>query len=124
MGVQFVVDREAKIVRTRFEGFLTYEDLRKHLIEEREQAGLALPEIIDARGITPVLSPLEVRSIVHLMTTLGQNVLGPTAIVIDSFMAFGVVRLAGILAESVGTIAPFWSEEDAEAWIAKELISG
>jgi hypothetical protein len=120
MGITFRVDQERKLLLSKAEGNVTYEEAYNHLVEERKAMGLSYPEIIDARTATPAVAAGEVRALVMFLRGLGfVHDIGPTAFVVGTPVAFGVIRMAGALCEDVCAIAPFWSLEEAEAWIAK-----
>jgi hypothetical protein len=118
MSVQLRVDHASKTVVAKAEGPVTSEEVRKHLLEERHYGGLPYAEIIDARTFRPAFSSEEVREIVGLLRSFGQSSkLGPTAVVVGSPIAYGMMRMLEILAEDVCAIRPFWTMEEAEAWI-------
>jgi hypothetical protein len=120
MGITFRFDREKSLLLTKAEGAVTYEDIYAHLIDERKACGLSWPEIIDARAATGSVTAGEVRAIVWLLHSLGEtNTLGPTAFVVATPLAYGMIRMTGMWCGDMCTIAPFWTREDAEAWIAK-----
>jgi hypothetical protein len=119
MGITFRFDREKSLVLTEVEGVVTYEDISTHLVAERKACGLSWPEIIDARAATPSVTAGEVRALVWLLHSLGEtNDIGPTAFVVATQVAFGLIRMAGMWCGNMCTIAPFWTREEAEAWIA------
>ncbi len=119
MGITFRFDRQKSLLLTEAEGDVTYADVYSHLIDERKACGLSRPEIIDARAATPSITAGEVRSLVWLLHSLGEtNSLGPTAFVVATPVAYGLIRMAGMWCGNMCTIAPFWTPEEAEAWIA------
>ena len=120
MGIAFTFDQERNLLLTTAEGAVTYEEIYNHLIEERKSLGLGYPEIIDSRSATPDVTAAEVRALVMFLRGLGHvNKLGPTAFIVSTTVAFGMIRMAGTLCEDVRAIAPFWKEEDALTWIAQ-----
>jgi hypothetical protein len=113
-------DRERGLLFTKTEGALKYEDIYNHLIDERNACGLDWPEIIDAHAATPSVSSGEVRALVWLLHSLSEtNTIGPTAFLVGTPEAYGVVRMAGVWCGNMCSIAPFWTQAEAEAWIAK-----
>jgi hypothetical protein len=120
MAITFTLDQERKLLLSKAEGNVTYEEAYNHLVEERKEMGLSYPEIIDARTATPAVAAGEVRALVMFLRGLGSvHDIGPTAFVVGTPVAFRVIRMAGTLCEDMCAIAPFWSFEEAEAWIAK-----
>lgn len=68
----------------------------------------------------PSVTAGEVRALVWLLNSLGEmTVLGPTAFIVSTPVAFGVIRMPGTLCGNMCAIAPFWTQQEAEAWIAK-----
>ncbi len=113
-------DHQARHVYARAEGRITLEEIRDHLEEEREEPGLAFSELIDARGSVPAFAPADVRVLVAWLRWLGERTrLGPTAVVVDSDLEFGMVRMIEILVEDVCQVKPFRSMEEAERWLTE-----
>ena len=113
-------DHESRHVYARAEGRISLEEIRDHLEEEREEPGLAFSELIDARGSIPDFSPADVRVLVAWLRWLGERTrLGPTAVVVDSDLEFGMVRMIEILVEDVCQVKPFRSVEEAERWLTQ-----
>lgn len=120
MGITFRFDREKGLLLTTAEGAITYDDIYAHLIDERKACGLSWPEIIDARTATGFVTSGEVRALVWLLHSLGEtNAIGSTAFIVATQVAFGLIRMAGMWCGNMCAIAPFWTQEEAEAWIAK-----
>ena len=120
MTISATFDHQARRVHTRAEGFITLEDIRDHLEEERQEPGLAYGELVDARGSTPGFTPADVRVLVAWLRWLGERTrLGPTAVVVDSDLEFGMIRMVEILVDDVCQVKPFRSEEQAERWLTE-----
>jgi hypothetical protein len=115
--ITFQFDRNAGILRTKAEGAVNYEAIYTHLIQERNAAGLSWPEIVDARAAALDVTDGEVRALIWLLHSLGEvNDFGPTAVVVSTEVAWGVVRMMGAIGGELTPVAPFWRTEDAEAW--------
>jgi hypothetical protein len=111
-------DHQHRRVIARAEGRVTLEEIRDHLEEERQEPGLAYAELIDARGVIPEYSPADVRVLVAWLRWLGERTrLGPTAVVVDSDLAYGMVRMVEILVQDVCLVKPFRDKLDAELWL-------
>ena len=118
MSIVSAIDRKRNLLLVRAKGPITFDDIRAHLEEERVIGGLPYRELIDARGYTPAFSLKEVRSIVDLLRRLGKDSrLGPTAILVDSDVGYGMIRFLEILVEDVCTVRPFRHQEEAEEWL-------
>ena len=119
MSIVSAIDRKRNLLLVRAKGPITFDDIRAHLEEERVIGGLPYRELIDARGYTPAFSLKEVRSIVKLLRRLGKDSrLGPTAILVDSDVGYGMIRFLEILVEDVCAVRPFRYQEEAEEWLA------
>jgi hypothetical protein len=123
LGLTYSIDREHCELLVVAEGRITFEDVRHHLEEERDAGGLAYPELIDARSAIPDLSSEDVRQIVRLLERLGcSGRLGPTAVVVPTAFAYGLMRMLEIQVEPVCVIRPFRDYDAAVQWL-RELRS-
>ena len=105
-------------VTARATGRVTIEEIRDHLEEERQEPGLAYSELFDARGAVPDFVPADARVIVALLRWLGERTrLGPTAVIVDSDIAFGITRMIEMLVEDVCAVKPFRDEAEGEEWL-------
>ena len=119
MGIIATVDHTRQRVVVRTEGTITLDDVLAHLEEERRDAGLSYSELIDGRGSTPALSSADVRAIVDALSRVArESRLGPTAILVDTDLAYGILRMLEILVEDVCAVRPFRHQEEAEKWLA------
>lgn len=119
MKIRFSVDYADRLVSTRAEGAITFADISAHLEQERLAGALAYRELIDGRGATPAVSSEEVRSVVAILRRLGSDSpLGPTAVLVDSQVGYGVLRMLEALLDDVCAVKPFYQQEGAEEWLA------
>lgn len=115
------IDREQKELDGVAFGPINYTDIEKHLLEERNIGGLAYKEFIDASDADLVfaLSPSEIRQTIALVRHLGQQVrFGPTAVLVSSDFAFGIMSAMEVLLEDVAEIRSFRQERLARSWLA------
>ncbi len=118
MGLTYGIDHARCEITAVAEGRITFEDIRRHLEAERAAGGLAYPELIDARNAVPDLSSDDVRRTVALLETLGRNGrLGPTAVVVATDFAYGLIRMLEILVERTCVIQPFRDIDAAARWL-------
>src|SRR5580704_854698 len=104
-------------------GPIHYIDVERHLVEERNVGGLAYKEFVDARDASLLfaLSPAEIRQIVSLVRSLcRQSKFGPTAVLVSSDFAFGIMRAMEMLLEDVAEVRPFREERVARSWLASK----
>ncbi len=120
-----LVDHEHNEVEALAFGPIDYAEVEKHLLEEQTVEGLAYKEFIDARGAELVfaLSPTEIRQIVRLVRSLSQqSKFGPTAVLVSTDFAFGIMRAMEMLLEDVTDVRPFRHETLARSWLANTSI--
>jgi hypothetical protein len=99
-------------------GRISLDEIRSHLEEERQEPALAYTELIDARGALPDFPPADARILVAWLRWLGERTrLGPTAVIVDSDLAFGMARVIETLVEDVALVKPFRDALDAERWL-------
>jgi hypothetical protein len=90
----------------------------KHIQEEASGAGLEYPEVIDARGAEPSFTAAEVRqAVATLRTAASGSRPGPTAIVVDSDVGFGIARMLGLLLDDLCVVRPFRDRDSADEWL-------
>ena len=113
------VDHEYSQIHSTAIGLVTYDDVRDHLSLVRHAHGLSHPELIDARGATLVLTEDDVGQIAELLRNESQRTpLRRTAVLVDTDLAFGVLRELEVLVEGVCEVKPFRDEQEARAWLA------
>ena len=106
------------------EGRIGFEAIRAHLARERDVGALGYRELIDARRAIAEVTAEEVRRVVDLVRTEAhRKVLGPTAIVVSTPVAFGMLRMLEQLVEDVALIRPFRSYAAAVEWLATQRDS-
>ncbi len=118
MTITHSIDHDHRYMKTTASGPVDWEEARTHLLHERREGGLSYAELIDARRATPTWSTNQAREIVELLKTLGrESRLGPTAVVVSSDLAFGMMRMLEILLEDVCIVRPFRDYEAAVQWL-------
>ena len=118
MPITATFDHQHRRVVAVAEGRITLDEIRSHLEEERQEPALGYAELIDARGVIPDFPPADVRILVAWLRWLGERTrLGPTAVVVDSDLAFGIVRMVEMLVDDVCQVKPFRTKLDAELWL-------
>ena len=118
MPITHTIDPEQGRLSATASGCVTLADILHHLNEERLAAGLGFAEVIDGRTGTVAFSPDDVRKLVDVLRDLGtRQSLGPTAVVVSSDYAFGMMRLLEMLLDDVCRVRPFRDPADAERWL-------
>jgi hypothetical protein len=115
-----IIDHAHRRVLVKAEGTISLNDIRAHLEEERVGIGLTYDELIDARGFSTNISQKAVHTIVEALRRLGkESRLGPTAVIVDSDVGYGMLRMLSVLVEDDCQIQPFRQQEEAEQWLTK-----
>jgi hypothetical protein len=118
MTITHSIDHDHRYMKATASGPVDWEEARTHLLDERREGGLSYAELIDARSATPTWSTTQAREIVKLLESLGrESRLGPTAVVVSSDFAFGMLRMLEILLEDVCIVRPFRDYDAAEQWL-------
>ena len=118
MPITATYDHTHRRVNAEANGRISLDEIRTHLEEERQEPALLYSELIDARGAIPDFPPADMRVLVAWIRWLGERTrLGPTAVVVDSDLAFGMARMVEMLVEDVALVKPFTTKLDAELWL-------
>ena len=120
MSMTATVDHARRRVLVRAEGSITLDEILAHLDEERGLGGLSYSELIDGRGHSPDFSAAQVRVIVAALRRHAESsVLGPTAIIVETDVGYGMLRMLEMLVEDVCAVRPFRREAEAEKWLGE-----
>ena len=119
MPITYVIDRIQQRMTTHADGLVTFDDINRHLDAEEHERALGLPELFDARGATTNITADQVRRLVRRAADTARKApLGPTAIVADNDVAFGMARMYSILMEDVaGSVSVFRDLGSARRWL-------
>jgi hypothetical protein len=118
MSLAFTVDPAQRRVFTKASGGVTLEEVLAHIRDERDVDGLPYSEIIDGRGARPELTATDVRVIVDALRQLSmRSALGPTAIIVDGDVGYGMMRMLEMLVDDVAVVRPFRQEREAIEWL-------
>jgi hypothetical protein len=119
--IRFEFDRQLNILFTVAEGLISFEEIQRHLDREGMAQYLGKPEIFDATAASTNLTTREVREIVgRLRTMMGEQPLGPTAIVTEDRVFYGMGRMLSIVSEFEGgpEIGVFQTLREGLDWLA------
>jgi hypothetical protein len=118
MTFSHIIDHQRGYMETHVTGAVTLEDMRAHWEAELAEGGESYPELIDAAGATVDFGAEEVRRLVGALEVSSRTrQLGPTAIVVGSDIAFGMIRMLGMLVEPFCQVRPFRDRDAARAWL-------
>ena len=100
MSINFQYDPDFGILLTRAEGLLTFDEILRHLNEERDAKGIGHPEIFDATQARTDSTAEQVRVVVQRMIDMHrQGAFGPTAVITKNDVVFGMASMLAILSE-------------------------
>jgi hypothetical protein len=118
MPITFVVDHMRQRMVSHADGVVTFADLDEHLDAERRERALGLPELIDASGASTDITSKQIERLVQRAAGMVRTTpLGPTAIVVQDPMAFGMARMYSILMELVAPVGVFRDRASANNWL-------
>ena len=118
MPITATFDHQQHRVTAEAVGRITLDEIRSHLEEERQEPALVYNELFDARGAIPDFPPADIRVLVAWLRWLGERTrLGPTAVIVDTDLAYGMGRMVEMLVEDVALVKPFRNKLDAELWL-------
>lgn len=120
MPITFSENSATGWLETKATGLVTHDDIREHLKAEGESEALGIPEVFDAREAWTNLSADEIRDLVYLTDSLqSRHPLGPTAIIAQSDLVYGMARMYEILLEGKGVpVGVFRTVREGEEWLA------
>jgi hypothetical protein len=118
MPITATYDHSHRRVVAAAVGHITLDEIRSHLEEERLEPALVYSELFDARGAIPDFPPADIRVLVAWLRWLGERTrLGPTAVIVDTELAYGMGRMVEMLVEDVALVKPFRNKLDGELWL-------
>lgn len=103
MAIKFTFNPQLKILFTTAEGLVSFDDIMKHLDQEAAEKLLEYREIVDAYTASTNLRGDDVREIVTRLKTMARSSrFGPTAVVTNNDVFFGMAMMIQILSELEG----------------------
>lgn len=120
MAIQFTYDPKRGILFTEATGLVSFEDIEKHIDQEKVAGALAYPEIFDASNASTNITPHQIRLLVkRIQKELTTGRFGPTAVVAVDDVFFGMARMFEILMEvnNGPLVAVFRKFDEALGWI-------
>ena len=121
MAITCSIDHDRRYMQATARGAVACADILAHLQEEHSTQGLNYPELIDGREATAAWSSREAHDIVDRLKTLGrESGLGPTAVLVSSDHAYGMIRMLELLLEGVCAVRPFRDLETAKNWLLSQ----
>ena len=120
--IRFTHDTARKVLFTNAEGLVSFTDIKCHLSREASEGALPCRELFDASAACTDVTQHEVRELAGHISTLAKNgSLGPTAIVTQNDVFFGMARMFQILSELQGgpSFGVFRKRDEALEWLLR-----
>lgn len=118
MPLTCIIDHDQRYIKTTASGFISWQNVRDHLLSERFAGGLSYKELIDARNASPIWSSVQTRDIVALFNFLGrESSLGSSAVVVSGELATGMMNMLAIMLGHICKVKIFHDCAAAEKWL-------
>jgi hypothetical protein len=119
MSIHYFRDQADNWLITTAEGVVTFEDINAHLDLEERSGDLNRPELIDARNASTSITAEQVRLLAHRAAGMLSRVrLGPSALVTNDDVVFGMARMYSVFAEGAGAVVEVFRDIDAASrWL-------
>ena len=100
MPISFRYDDRQNLLLTEASGSLSFDDIQRHLKAEHRARYLGSPELVDATRASTTLTSEQVKQLVQELKALARkNAFGPTAVVTNNDVVFGMTRMLAIISE-------------------------
>jgi hypothetical protein len=122
MSIRFKYDKDLRMLLTTAEGPVSFEDILAHINEESQARALGYRELVDASEARTHLTADQVRLLVdRILTMMRTTALGPTAIVVNNDVLFGMASMFTILLDLQGGpyVGVFRSMNEALSWLVQ-----
>lgn len=127
MPITFRYYDRQNLLLTRAEGNMSLDDIQRHLEAEATARRLGSPELFDATGASTTLTSDQVRQLVEELKALAsENAFGPSAVVTDNDVFFGMARMLAIISElhQGPVIGVFRTVDEGLRWLARQPAPG
>jgi len=118
MAINFHIDRGNKRIYSKAVGLITFEDLLSHMRAEVGPEVATYSEVFDCTGATTNLNVEQVRLLADERRHIAQTQpAGPTAVVANNDLFFGMLRMFDMLTETIRPLRVFRDIRSAEQWL-------
>ena len=118
MPLSYRVDKTNNHVNTKVTGPVTVGDILGHFEAARQEEILGYTELIDARGIGTSMSTADIwEAALSVKLSRVRLAFGRRAVVVDSDLNFGLVRLFATVVSGFFPIDVFRDQTEAENWL-------
>lgn len=127
MPVTYILDAEARLIRTRCIGNVTLEEVLAHFRDLEKDPGAAgrLDVFLDVSETTSLPFGFQIAAVADQLRKVRQTVrFNACAVLTQSDALYGMMRVFQVLAEPYfGALRVFRDRGQAEAWLATERLS-
>jgi len=118
MPITYSYDPSLRLVVTVAVGDVSFIEIRDHLDRVQLESWFPVPALVDTRAASADISSEEVRAIVDLLGGLAARMKAtPIAVLVPSDLAYGLVRMIGLLLGDRLSIMPFRDVTLAMSWL-------
>jgi len=118
MPITITVDEPRRRVHGRADGIVTHADVVDYLAERRARGLLEHAALVDLNGAETNLTADQIRDLTDLRRRLRRShTLGPTAVVAQNDLLYGMMRMYQILMEDADQFLVARDEGEAERWL-------
>ena len=122
MPISYSFDPSLRLVMTFATGEVSFAEIRDHIGHVMGEPWFPAPALVDTRGASADIPGEEVRQIVELLGSLASAMHAtPIAVLVPSDLAYGLVRMIGLLLGDRLSIVPFHDAAPAMSWLQKRL---
>jgi len=118
MSISYIYDRARGILDTTAVGDVNFDEVSNFFDRVRDEPWFPPPSLIDVRQASVDVTGAQIRMIAERFRSFGSVMCRvPVAVLVDSAVSFGLVRMLGLLLDDIAMIRPFRCQEAALAWI-------
>jgi hypothetical protein len=122
MPIAYTYDAVRGLSHTVVTGRITPDEAATYFTQISQEDWFPAPSLTDAREASPNLSGEEIRAITKHFRSIETTLTSvPLAVLVSSEVAFGLVRMVGLLLDDAAMIHPFRDLERAMQWLTPHL---
>ena len=118
MAITYSYDAGRKLLETHVSGDVRLSEVDEYFQRVSGEPWFPAASLTDVREAHASMPSTDVRAIAALLRRLGPVLRGiPLAVLVGSEVAFGLVRMLGLLLDDDVNVRPFRSAQSALAWL-------
>ena len=124
MPIAYTFDAAQRLLNAVATGRIIPAEVADYFANLRAEPWFPVPSLTDVREASQNVSGDEVREIAKLFRQFGATLqAAPIAVLVSSDLAYGLVRMIGLLLDDVAIVHPFRDTEGAMTWLSPHLSS-